>query len=74
MHSWRVNSPGAGITEPKLSHEPLATEGEATPGPDHINPFDEWEAEEEAHALAEDVEGGAPEFAGADFAPFLPEF
>lgn len=34
-------SPGDGVTLPALSREPLATEGEATPGPDDYNPFDE---------------------------------
>lgn len=32
--SSRVSSPGLGTTEAPLSREPLATEGEATPGPD----------------------------------------
>jgi len=30
-----------GITEPHMSRAPLATEGEATAGPDDENPFDE---------------------------------
>lgn len=29
-----------GITEPKLSRDPLGTEGEMTPGPDDENPYD----------------------------------
>lgn len=33
-------SPGDGITVAHLSAEPLATEGEATPGPDDENPFE----------------------------------
>lgn len=34
-----------GVTEPNLSAEPLATEGEATPGADDYVPFDdpEWQ-------------------------------
>jgi len=36
-------SPGNGITPAPLSMEPLATEGEATPGPDDQNPYDEQE-------------------------------
>lgn len=36
-------SPGDGVTEPGLSREPLATEGEATPGPDDENPFRDLE-------------------------------
>lgn len=35
-------SPGNGVTPAVLSREPLATEGEATPGPDHINPYDDF--------------------------------
>lgn len=37
-------SPGDGITPALMSREPLATEGEATPGPDDYNPFDEFES------------------------------
>lgn len=39
------DKPTPGITRPKLSLDPLATEGEATPGPDDVNPFDEIAAE-----------------------------
>lgn len=39
------NSPGNGITPVPLSRDPLATEGEATPGPDDWNPYDEMEEE-----------------------------
>ena len=35
------HSPGNGITPIPLSRDPLATEGEATPGPDDENPFEE---------------------------------
>lgn len=31
----------AGITEPKLSRDPLGTEGEMSPGPDDQNPYDD---------------------------------
>lgn len=34
-------SPGNGISPVKLSREPLATEGEATPGPDDWNPYED---------------------------------
>lgn len=34
-------SPGNGITPMPLSRDPLATEGEATPGPDDFNPYEE---------------------------------
>lgn len=39
-------SPGDGVTDAALSREPLATEGEATPGPDDENPFDELEEQQ----------------------------
>lgn len=35
------HSPGNGITPMVLSAGPLATEGEATPGPDDYNPYDD---------------------------------
>lgn len=44
-------SPGNGTTAVPLSREPLATEGEATPGPDDWNPYDEWEEEQELAAM-----------------------
>jgi hypothetical protein len=34
-------SPGNGITPMPLSAAPLATEGEATPGPDDYNPYED---------------------------------
>lgn len=34
-------SPGNGITPMPISQDPLATEGEATPGPNDENPYDE---------------------------------
>ncbi len=34
-------SPGNGITPIPLSRDPLATEEEATPGPDDYNPFED---------------------------------
>lgn len=34
-------SPGNGITPAPLSAEPLATEGEATPGPNDFNPYED---------------------------------
>lgn len=34
-------SPGNGMTSMPISAEPLATEGEATPGPDDQNPYED---------------------------------
>lgn len=34
-------SPGNGMTPMDISSHPLATEGEATPGPDDVTPFDD---------------------------------
>ncbi|MGK7294863.1 MAG: hypothetical protein ACNS61_03420 [Candidatus Wenzhouxiangella sp. M2_3B_020] len=39
-------SPGNGITPTLMSRAPLASEGEATPGPDDWNPYDEREERE----------------------------
>lgn len=36
-------SPGNGMTAQPFSQAPLATEGEATPGPDDWNPYEEQE-------------------------------
>jgi hypothetical protein len=38
-------SPGNGMTPMPMSRNPIATEGEATPGPDDVNPYDELEYE-----------------------------
>jgi hypothetical protein len=38
--------PSIGITEPKISAEPLGTEGELTAGPDNINPHNSVEEKE----------------------------
>ena len=54
------HSPGNGITPCPLSADPLATEGEATPGPDDINPYDEWEnerLERRARGVKRDAKG-----------------
>lgn len=37
MERFMQTTPG--ITEPRLTKDPLGTEGELTPGPDDINPF-----------------------------------
>lgn len=37
----RIQSPGMGMTVMRLSQDPLATEGEATAGPDDYNPFED---------------------------------
>lgn len=44
-------SPGNGITPMPMSRDPLATEGEATAGPDNENPFEQKERE---YGLEED--------------------
>lgn len=44
-------SPGNGITPKALSRNPLATEGEATPGPDDYNPYEEREAQRERESM-----------------------
>jgi len=55
-------SPGNGITPAPLSAEPLATEGEATPGPDDVNPYDKFEAVSEASAQEDPTDGDDPYF------------
>lgn len=44
-YSREISSPGLGTTEALLSRDPLATEGEATPGPDDEVPDDLADAE-----------------------------
>lgn len=39
-------SPGNGVTPMSFSKEPLASEGEATPGADDYNPYDEIEQQQ----------------------------
>lgn len=51
-HGHPLMSASPGITEPNLTAEPLGTEGEMTPGPDHINPF----RSEEERQIVEDIE------------------
>lgn len=53
-------SPGNGTTAAPLSMEPLATEGEATPGPDDVNPYEakELEIERNSKTTAEDPTAG----------------
>lgn len=46
-------SPGNGMTKMPLSREPLATEGEATPGPDDYNPYDEPERKQAEASFGE---------------------
>lgn len=46
-------SPGNGITPAPISREPLATEGEATPGPDDYNPYEERAQEDSERAMRE---------------------
>jgi hypothetical protein len=40
-----------GLTYPNITKEPLGTEGELTPGPDDLNPFEDPEAAERIQAL-----------------------
>lgn len=47
-------SPGNGITPAPISREPLATEGEATPGPDDYNPYEERAREDAEQAMVAD--------------------
>ncbi len=53
-------SPGNGITPAPLSRDPLATEGEATPGPDDHNPYEERENEFEIAKQRSPTEGDDP--------------
>lgn len=67
-----TGSPGDGITPALLSSEPLATEGEATPGPDDYNPFDEMEDRQAMVRGTDAPEADLPDFGGADLT--LPDF
>jgi hypothetical protein len=40
-----------GLTYPNITKEPLGDEGELTPGPDDLNPFEDPEAAERIQAL-----------------------
>jgi len=53
----QIDSPGNGISPIRLSRDPLATEGEATPGPDDYNPYQDPDADDDD--LPESV-GGIP--------------
>lgn len=57
-----TGSPGDGVTPALLSREPLATEGEATPGPDDVNPFDEMETRKQLQAFEDGSRSAVPEF------------
>lgn len=52
-------SPGGGTTRPMLSREPLASEGEATIGPDNYNPYREREMRRETRELERRREAAA---------------
>ena len=70
-------SPGNGITPTFMSRAPLATEGEATPGPDDWNPFEEREYEEFRQAQTEsfdDPTAGDDPFVFDDIGKAIPEF
>lgn len=77
------HSPGNGMTSIPLSRDPIATEGEATPGPDDFNPYDEYEfrrARQRQKTMKEDPTEGDDPFlfddigAGRDVFEFeLPE-
>ena len=45
--------PSIGITEPKITKDPLGTEGELTAGPDEINPHNSVEEKEMVEAIEE---------------------
>jgi hypothetical protein len=53
-------SPGNGMTPIPISREPLATEGEATPGPDDQNPYDEREFAREMRLSSDPTAGDDP--------------
>lgn len=59
--SERIGSPGLGTTPTVLSREPLATEGEATKGPDDVVDYDDIDTaafgEGPAPALDLDLDG-----------------
>ena len=50
--------PNDGITSVKLSRAPLATEGEATPGPDDWNPYDELQDRRELREFERELNRG----------------
>lgn len=70
-------SPGNGITPMPLSQDPLATEGEATPGPDDVNPYEENEREyglnEDEIAQQRDPTAGNDPYSFDDVAPAKPD-
>lgn len=72
-----TGSPGDGITPALLSQEPLATEGEATPGPDDVNPYAQMENRNEQQRFQGELdtfdESGAtmPDFSGGDLDSFF---
>lgn len=51
-----TGSPGDGITPALLSREPLATEGEATPGPDDWNPYAEMEDQQQKERFKRELD------------------
>lgn len=57
-----TGSPGDGVTPALLSREPLATEAEATPGSDDVNPFAEMESREQLRAFEGGSGSAVPEF------------
>lgn len=63
-----------GMTRANLSRDPLMTEGEATPGDDGWNPFDDENVDERAMREL-DLTGYSPaESKDFEFEPHLPEF
>lgn len=57
-------TPTLGTTDPLLSREPLMTEGEATPGPDDMVPYDEPDADEYTPETVDPVTPDLPPLAG----------
>jgi hypothetical protein len=79
----QIDSPGNGMTVMRLSKFPLATEGEATPGADDYNMFDDPDVDD---ADLPETAGGIPFLDDVDaepqtidpvtpsFRPTLPDF
>lgn len=68
--------PGNGLTCMPLSRDPIATEGEATPGPDDYNPYDEHAARRELPEprLEENPTAGDDPFVFDDVGEVVMEF
>ena len=67
------HSPGNGMTEMRLSDDLLATEGEATPGPDHVNPYEQEDADFEEFEPEERDDEFEPAIGLGSFEPEFPD-